>query len=357
VKTLRRFMWLEVIGATLLVFAALLMLFGFFDLVAELKELGRGSYRLPRILAFVLLSAPGHIYDLFPIAVLIGTLFALAQLVATSEYTVIRASGVSARMTATVLAQLGLGFAALTFVFGELVAPHADQLAQRIKTQAILGVVAQEFFSGVWLKDDRNFINVRSVSTDASLSGVRIYEFDAERRLRTVSLAERGEFQSDGSWLLTNVEQTRFEGERATAVKLPQATWRSVLDPGMVDMLMVQPEQMSAWNLNQYIQHLRENKQKTVRHEVALWLKLTYPFAVVVMMVLALPFAYFQVRSGGVGLKIFAGIMLGVVFHTFNRVAGHLAIINNGSPIASAVVPTACFLVVAVVMLWWVERR
>lgn len=356
-KTLRRFLWKEVISATLLVFAALLMLFTFFELVGELKEIGRGSYRLPRIIAFVLLSIPGHIYDLFPIAALIGTLFALAQMVASSEYTVIRASGVSARATATALARLGFWFALATFIFGEFLAPQAEQWAQRIKTKAVLGVVSQEFFSGVWLRDERNFINVRTVAIDASLSGVRIYEFDGDYRLRTVSIAERGEYQKDGSWLLTNVSQTRFEGERAIAVNLPQATWRSVLDPGMVDMLMVQPEQMSAWNLHQYIQHLRENRQKTVRHEVALWLKLTYPFAVVVMMVLALPFAYFQVRAGGVGIKIFAGIMLGVLFYLLNRVAGHVAIINNGSPIASAVLPTAAFLLVAMVMLWWVERR
>ncbi|MGH8620334.1 MAG: LPS export ABC transporter permease LptG [Burkholderiales bacterium] len=356
-KTLRRLLWKEIVSATLLVFAALLMLFAFFDLVGELKEIGRGSYRLPRILAFVLLSLPGHIYDLFPLAALIGTLFALAQMVASSEYTVIRASGVSTRSVAIALARFGFGFALVTFVFGELVAPHAEQWAQRIKTKAVLGVVAQEFFSGVWLRDERNFINVRTVSTDASLSGVRIYEFDADFHLRTVSVAERGEYQQDGSWLLTGVAQTRFVGDRAEGVKLAQASWRSVLDPGMVDMLMVQPEQMSAWNLNQYIQHLRENRQKTVRHEVALWLKLTYPFAVVVMMVLALPFAYFQVRAGGVGVKIFTGIMLGVLFYLFNRVSGHMAIINNGSPIVSAVLPTACFLLVAIVMLWWVERR
>jgi lipopolysaccharide export system permease protein len=114
---------------------------------------------------------------------------------------------------------------------------------------------------------------------------------------------------------------------------------------------------MSALSLHSYAQHLKENKQRALRYEIAFWNKMTYPLAVVVMVVLALPFAYIQSRQAGVGAKIFAGIMLGLVFHFLGRLFSHLGLINNWPAFASASVPTAVFFCLAVAMLWWQERR
>ena len=88
--TIRRYLASEIYAATLFVFVAFLALFAFFDLIHELGDLGKGDYRLQHALLYVLLSVPSHVYELFPIAVLIGTLYALAHLAANSEYTVMR---------------------------------------------------------------------------------------------------------------------------------------------------------------------------------------------------------------------------------------------------------------------------
>ncbi|OFZ88160.1 MAG: LPS export ABC transporter permease LptG [Betaproteobacteria bacterium RIFCSPLOWO2_12_FULL_62_58] len=356
-RTLRRYLTSEIIAATALVFAALLMLFAFFDLVEQIKDLGRGNYRLRHIVIHVLLSVPNHVYELFPIAALIGTLFALAQLVASSEYTVIRTSGVSLTRMTAMLGTVGIVFALLTFAFGEFIGPPAEQLAQRLRSQAITGLVAQEFRSGLWIKDDKNFINVLEVLPDSTLKGVKVYEFDADYRLRSISFAKRGDYQSDRRWLLKEVVQTTFDGMKAGVKKIDQASWQSVLDPALLSVLLVKPEQMSAWSLYSYAQHLKENRQKALRYEIALWAKIMYPLAVLVMMLLALPFAYFQRRQGGVGAKIFAGIMLGLAFHFLNRLFAHLGLLNEWPPLASATAPTLIFLSVAVAMMWWQERR
>ena len=356
-RTLRRYLATEIIVATSLVFAALLMLFSFFDLVEQIKDLGRGAYNMRRILLYVLLSAPDHIYQLFPVAALIGTLFALAQLVAGSEYTVMRTSGVSTARFAATLAVIGFLFAALTFVIGEFVAPPAEQLAQRVRSQSITGLVAQEFRSGLWIRDDRVFINVVEVRPDSSLRGVRIYEFDPQYRLRSISYAQRGTFQSDRRWLLEDVIQTRFEDMKTSVHEIEETRWQSVLEPDLINLLLVKPEQMSALRLYSYAQHLKENRQKALRYEIALWTKVTYPLAVLVMMVIALPFAHFNSRQAGVGAKIFAGIMLGIGYYFLTRLFSHLGLLNDWPAAMVAIMPMTTFLAIAVGMMWWQERR
>ena len=356
-KTLRRYIVREIVLATVMVLGALLMLFAFFDLVNEIRDLGRGTYQMRQILRHVLLLVPSHIYEIFPIAALIGTMFALAQLVASSEYTVMRTAGMSvARMLGAIL-WAGVLFAALTFLFGEYIGPFASQWAQQLRSRAITGMVAQEFRSGLWLKDDNSFINVREVSADGQLKGVRIYEFDEASRLRSVTAAQSGVFKGERQWLLSEVLKTSFTDVRTEASTLKSVSWHSTLEPRLLNVLMVQPEQMSAASLREYSQHLRDNRQRSLRYEIALWSKITYPLAVLTMMVLALPFASFQRRQGGVGGRIFTGIMLGLAFYFLNQLSAHLGLLNEWLPQASALAPMAAFLCLAVGMLWRQERR
>jgi lipopolysaccharide export system permease protein len=357
-KTIRRYVATQIFWSTALVFSALLLLFGFFDFIQELGDLGRGNYRLQLAAAYVVLSLPGRAYEILPVAALIGTLFALAQLVAHSEYTVMRVSGVSARNMAVALVQIGVALSVLTFVVGEFVAPASEQAAQRLRLKATSkNIIAQAFRSGLWVKDDTSFVNVSRIFPETVIHDVKIYEFDADYRLRAISRAKRGEFQRENLWRLQDVVQTRFEEDRTSVSRMPEAYWRSVLNPGVLNVLMVVPEQMSLWDLWSYIGHLSENRQETARYQIVLWSKIIYPFAVLVMMVLALPFAYFQVREGGVSGKIFTGIMLGLGFHLANRLFGHLGLLNAWPPLFTAIFPTLAFLGAAMWMLHRVERR
>lgn len=352
----QRYLMREVYLSTVLVLTALLMLFGFFDLVNELNDLGRGDYTLRKVLWFVTLSMPGHVYELFPVAVLIGALFALAQLGANLELTVLRVSGLSLRRIAVYLLFIGVPFVVLTFIFGEFIVPKVERHAQQYRLRATHSLVAQEFRSGLWVKDGRSFINVREMLPDTSLSGVKIYEFDSNWRLSSINYATKSAFERDGQWHLTDVTQTRFSPTGVRIEKLPDAKWRSALDPAIIDVLLVVPEQMSIANLYNYVDHLAENRQKTTRYEIALWTKLIYPFATLVMIVLALPFAVFRARGANVSGKVFAGIMLGLGFHLLNRVSSYLGLLNDWQPQLSAMLPAAIFLTGAMIWLWRAER-
>lgn len=352
-----RYLAREIYAATALVLVAFLMLFAFFDLIHELQDIGKGGYQLQHAAGFVLLSVPGRIYELFPIAVLIGTLYALTLLARHSEVMVLRTAGLSTASLLVTLAKLGTMFVILTLIIGEFIAPPAERAAQQLRLRAMSSMVAQEFRSGLWVKDEMSFVNVRDVLPDTRLRGVRIYEFDKGHQLRSISDADEGEFQAPDRWRLSKVMRTEFDGDSARVSRTAEMIWHSALTPNILSVLMVVPERMSLINLFQYVRHLEENQQRTQRYAIALWKKLIYPLAALVMMALALPFAYMQDRHGAVSLKVFAGIMLGITFHMLNGLFSSLGAINNWTPFYSAITPSGLFLLAAAGMLWWVERR
>jgi lipopolysaccharide export system permease protein len=357
IRTLERYLARQIYGASAFVLLGFLGLFAFFDLIRELADLGKVDYHLRQVFTFVLLSMPTHAYELFPVVVLIGTLYVLAHLASNSEYTVMRASGLSPRRAALVLGKIGLAFVLLTFVIGEWVAPWAEEQAQKVKLRAMSSMIGQDLMSGLWFKDEGSFINVREARQTNQLFGVRIYDFDADYRLEKITLAQRADYAGKGVWQLREVAFTRFTSEGPRTERQPEAEWRSRVNPEMLDALIVRPERMSAWALVKYTEHLAGNRQRTERYEIALWKKMLYPLAALVMMALALPFAYMQARAGMVGIKVFLGIMLGIFFHMLNSLFSHIGLLQNWPPLSAAVVPSAAFLAAAILMMWWVERR
>ena len=356
IPTLERYLARQIYGAVGFVLLGFLALFAFFDLIAELRDLGNGNYQLRQIFSVVALWVPGHAYELFPVAVLIGTLYVLAHLSSNSEYTVMRAAGLSPLRAGGVLAKVGLAFVVATFAIGEWIAPFTEELAQKVRMQAMQSLIGGDLSSGLWFKDERSFINVREAREAHSLGGVRIYEFDAAYRLRQVTAAERGEYAGEGKWRLVEVSQTLFGPGGPTVARSPEAEWRSAVSPDLLNVLIVAPERMSAWKLYKYLQHLAGNRQKTERYEIALWKKLFYPLATLVMMALALPFAYMHARTGMVGIKVFLGIMLGIFFHMLNSLFSHVGLLKEWPPVAAAAVPSLLFFATAILMMLWIER-
>ncbi|MDX1375356.1 MAG: LPS export ABC transporter permease LptG [Burkholderiales bacterium] len=355
--TLDRYVARQIYASVGFVLVGFLALFAFFDVVAELRDLGRGNYQLPQLAAFVLLSLPTHAYELLPIAVLIGALYALAHLAGNSEFTVMRAAGLSPAQAGRLLLKVGVVFAALTLLIGELIAPAAETAAEKLRLRAMSKLIAQGLGSGIWLKDENAFVNIRIARQSNRVNDVTIYQLDSAFRVRSISFVREARYRGEGRWALADVARTEFTPEGPRVEQLAKSEWRSAVEPALLDLLIVRPERMSAWRLHRYIDHLAENRQKTERYEIAMWKKLLYPIASLVMLALALPFAYMHTRAGMVGVKVFLGVMLGVFFHMLNNLFAHIGLLQNWLPVAAAAAPSLVFFGAAVAMMWWVERR
>ncbi len=374
-STIGRYLAREIATAVVFVLIAFLALFAFFDFINELDDVGRAGYSLAAAAIYVLLTLPSRTYEVMPIAALIGSVYALAQLAAHSEFTAMRASGLSRTRALGELIRLGAWLAVFTALVGEALAPPAERLAQELRLSSLGSAVGGQLRSGLWIRDSLRdtagdvqrirFVNVGELMPDATLRRVRILEFDQQMRLSEVVKAEKGQFFGPGAWELTGVTTTLYQTVesqepiphlRTERVSVASRTWTSELTPALLSVLMVMPERMSAINLFNYIRHLRENQQNTELHDIAFWKKVVYPLAVIVMMALALPFAYLQSRAGGIGYKVFAGIMLGVAFHFLNGLFSHLGLLNTWSPLVAVSIPSIVAFVVAVGLLKWVDR-
>ncbi len=354
----QRYIVREVFAAIFLVLLAFLALFSFFNFIDELRSVGKSGYTATHAAMFVALGLPGLVYELIPIATLIGTLYALSTLARHSEITVLRASGLATRQLLFTLFRAAIALALLTFLVGEAAVPVSERYAQEIKARALSKVIAQSGFqSGLWVKDGRSFINIRAAMPDGKLQGVRVYKFNEQNALESVTDAQSAEFEVPDAWRLQGVVRTLIEGTVPRVERLESDRWQSAVNPELLSVLMVAPERMSITGLFGYTQHLQENHQKAGRYEIALWKKFLYPLTALVMVALALPFGYAHNRVGGVSLKIFAGVMMGIVFYALNGLFSNLGAINSWPPFASATAPSALFLLTAIFMLWWVERR
>lgn len=380
-KTLQRYFRREIVNAVLFTLIAFLALFVFFDLMSELSSVGRSGYKLQHAFLYVLMGLPGYTYELMPIAVLIGTIVVMAKFSSTSEFTIMRASSMSTVMAGWMLTKIGLLFVVVTFLFGEYLSPLASDAAAKFKLRMMGATVASEFRSGLWTKDviksqglngdvvGSRFFNVRNIGTDGQLKGVKLYEFDNDFRMTALITAANADYRGAHTWLLHDVTETAFSNaafdiehysnntKGMTTRKSETKELISDITPEIIGVMFADPDRMSAADLSAYTKHLAENKQVTERYEIAFWKKLVYPLAVLVMMALALPFAYLHVRSGGVSFKIFVGIMIGVSFHLSNSLFSHVGLLNTWPAFITAAFPSFFYLMMAIGALWWVQKH
>lgn len=374
-RVIQRYFTSEITRSVLFALAAFLALFAFFEMMGQLEQVGRNGYKLQQAVFYVLMGLPGNVYELMPTAVLIGTIYTLSQLAARSEFTIMRVSSMSTGMAAKVLLRIGVGFAVLTIVFGELVAPKASEWAEKLKLQAQGASMSSQFRSGMWAKDvikdnglegnviGSRFINIQTVQPDGRIEGVKLYELDSEFHMARMVAAKSGVYEGNHQWVLSDVMQSDFVGgkdrkitEPVKTVKLAQMKLVSEVTPEILSVLFADPDRMSAYDLLAYTKHLEANNQRTDRYEIAFWKKIVYPLSIFVMLALALPFAYLHFRAGGVSLKIFTGIMIGVCFQLINSLFSHLGLLNTWPPFITAALPSLLFMVLAIGSLWWVER-
>jgi len=364
----QRYLGTSIFQATIFVLCGFLSMFLFFDFLAEMDEVGMGGYRFNHAVVYVLLGIPSRVVELAPIAALIGTIWALSQSAANSEFTVFRVSGLLPATAIKALLRIGLPMVIATALFSEVVVPMAEGFRGGIRD----GSGSGQMRSGLWLRDmpeptrrDGNalrFVNAGKFTPDQILQRVQIYDFDEKQRLVTTLEGESGHYLGQVAdryeWELRSVKRVDFAADGSVAQRqIDKVKVVSMLSPEMLGALVTNPDRMSSIDLYRYVAYLKQNKQQSDRYEIALWKRIVYPFVVWVMMLLALPAAFIQARAGAVGARVFAGILVGVGFHLLNSLFSHLGVLNTWPAPIMALLPSVLGLAVAGVLFYRVQYR
>ena len=364
-KTIRRLIYVEVVQAVAFVSLGFLALFFFFDFVDELPRLGRGiePYRMTQALLYTALRLPNHLYELLPIAVLIGTIFVMARFAQSSEYTILRTSGLGPWRALRALLVLGAGFTVLTFAVGDYLSPLSERTAQLLKSRIAGGISAGT--TGAWLKERQRYlsynVNVRTLTPEGQMREVRIFEADSRGHLVSLTQAQRGRF-AEGAWVLEDVDRTEFNladgaTSRVEQARLETLRWPTEISQEMVSVALLKPDRMSTIALFQYIRHLAANGQSSQRYEIEFWRKVFYPLSCMVMVVLALPFAYLHFRSGGITSYVFGGVLIGISFFLLNNVFGYIGNLQNWLPWVASGLPGLIYMMASLAAFGWLVLR
>lgn len=366
-KTIRRLIYGELLRAVLFVTASFIALFSFFDFVDQIQSIGRpgaDGYQVPQAMTYVALLIPSHLYELLPITVLIGTIFVMARFAQSSEFTILRTGGLGPWRALRTLLAAGAGFVILTFAIGDYVSPWADRNAQLLKARYDGNISVGQ--TGAWLKEKQSYsqfaANVNSIAPDGRMRGVRIFEFDNQGRLISMTRAEAASFSANDAWALEGVDRTEFitrgaDDMRIGRARLPEMRWPTEISAEMVSTAVLKPERMSTIDLFQYIRHLDANGQSAQRYEIEFWKKVFYPLSCLVMVVLALPFAYLHFRSEGISAYVFGGVMAGISFFFLNNVSGYIGQLQNWQPWLTAALPGMIYSMLSLAAFGWLVLR
>lgn len=353
---LDRYIALEVIKGALAALAVLLTLLTFFSFADELGDMGKGHYGMKQILTYLVLILPRNFYELLAPAALVGSLVTLGSLANNRELVAMQASGYSrTRIIRSVLLG-GIVLLILSVSIGELLAPPAERAAQNLKSIAQTDQVSSRSRYGFWVRDGNIFINIRSIYEQQKLGKISIYDIGENQHLLKATQAKQA-LHTGLQWRLKDIRTTVFGDNEVSTEHFEDADWSSVLEPNLLNAFVIRPENLSVVELLYYMEYLRENGQASRLVEQAFWGRIINPLATLVMLLVAVPFVMSVRREVGTAQRIVAGVVIGLGFHLFDKMFGHLGLVYEMDPLFSVAFPGLLALAIALITLWRIHQR
>lgn len=334
------------IALVLVIIVGLDAIAAFIDEADDLSE----TYTFGQVALYILFTLPGRFYAFIPFAALIGCLLGLGQLATSSELVVMRAAGVSIGRLTWVAMKPALIIALFGFVLGEYLAPRADQAAE---TRRALAQNPGEAFSGrhgVWNREGNTFLHFNAVEANGTVHGVTLLQMDDINRMESSLRAVRGVYHGD-YWTLEEVVRTKFSSWETTREIHDSLRWDTGITPQLLSLVVVEPDQLPLADLYHYSRYLQQQGLDSDDYQLALWRKLLQPFAIGGLVLIAISFIFGPLREGTMGFRIFAGVIVGIVFRTSQDLLGPASMVFGFPPIYAALAPIIICLLAGLLLL------
>ncbi|MBE1158897.1 LPS export ABC transporter permease LptG [Dyella acidiphila] len=346
---IKRVDWLigvTVLGSMLLVWLVLIGLDAMMQFVRQLGYIGRNGYTLSNAIFYIVVTIPRRMYEMFTFASLIGGLLGLGGLASTGELTALRASGMSRLRIAVsavgVVAVLVTG----VVIMGETVGPWGDQQAQALQLRLRSGGNLGQTSSGLWARDGDRIINAK----DKALRNAGDHSYVQLLDVRVFTLTQDGQqlsrFDQAASaqqvgrqWVLNKVRSTTLDDKGVHSTVSDTLHWDSKLDPEVLQESLVQPQYLAVRDLQHIIDYKKKNGENTRPYEIPLWSRVMYPANVLVLVLCSMPFAFGALRSGGLGKRIFMGMILAISWYFVQKAIVSFGTVYGIPPLAANILP------------------
>lgn len=347
---LDRYIGRAMMGGVLAVTLVMIALDALISFAGETSDIGRANYGIWDAIVYILFTIPQKFYLMFPMIALLGTMLSMGALASNSELIAMRAAGVSVLRITLAILKTGVILTAFVIAIGEFVAPPAVQHAKLQRVNAMNAKISLNTDYGLWARDGDNYIHIRRVEDDGRLVGLNIYVYDDKQNLVETLSSPFAEYVED-HWVLYEVTRRSITPEKISQNFIATVQWQSLLNPEVVNVVSVTPDNLSVIKLRSYIEYLKTNGLSSKEYELSFWSKLIAPITIAAMIILAIPFVFGSLRNVGAGQRILIGFLIGLSFFIVNKLAGNAGLLYTDQPWLAAIMPTLLVLIVGVILV------
>ena len=324
---------LAMLGTTL-VLSFLQVLFTYLGELGSLKP----NYTAWQAFLYVMWGAPRYLYEILPVAALIGSVLGLGALASNSELIVMRSVGISLWRIVGWVMRAALLLIVLSFVLSEWVIPYTNEKAQNIKTQR--SVAAMGEVKGYWSREGQRFIYIDYANSQGQLRNIQPRDFDQDYRLQSFVIAQQGQFLKEGEWALKQSHQVDLLAQgNAIKTNHDQQTLALALQPKYVHMVTLDPEDLSPSQLVSFMGYMREYSQVPKTYELAFWQKVSSPLGLITLVLLACSFIFGPLRQQSMGFRLVIALFTGLGFFYLQDFLGYASLVYAPSPAWFVLIP------------------
>ncbi len=359
-RLLDRYIFMAFFRTSFMVLAGIVVLFLCVTFLKEADDFIKHKAALVQIAKYYLYSIPGMAGQALPFAALIGTLLSLGNLSRNQEITAMRAGGLSLINIIAPVLLGGILISGLGFLNNEVFMPVYTARAAYIRNVEVEKKQQRVIFQQrrLWLRGpDNSIANIDLVTPDRrEMIGVNIYKLNPDFSVRERIKAGRLVWE-ETAWKLRESQKFVTRGDTIISQTADGEVYNIVDKPEDMGMIVKSSEEMNFTELWDYVRKLKGSGYKAVRYEVDLHGKIAYPFASLLMVMIATPFSLQRVRSGGAARGIALSLLIATVYWALTSGGRALGLSGAMPPVQAAWLANTVFAVMAIVAIVRMQRQ
>lgn len=347
--------FLKILLGAVIVFAAIYVIVDLFEKLSKFLE---ARVPFPAVARYYLLSLPGILFQVLPVATLMAGLLSLGTMARRNEILAMQMSHLGTLRIAVPLLCLGAVLSGAAFGAGEFLLPHWNQRALNIWRTRVRRLPAHRLTKNndIWYRAAGNrFLHISLMDAPSGrIHGISLFHLSPDFRL--IQRLDAREAQWNGQhWILRKGYAWTIEGADVEIKPFETMPIPLAERPGELGLVVRAPEEMSFTELQAYIDRLVRSGIDPRRYQVDLHAKVALAWAAFIMALLGITFG---LRVGKAGVMAWVGLCIPLGFLYWVLLSLGFSLGRGGAlpPVVAAWLPNALFGVGGIVSLVRIRR-